>query len=132
MRALILLVVLASVAHAKPKRARPKQATTQMSAKDAAIVMRFFDHFIDVMKGAMDCQAVAGRINLVIDRNRELVRLIAEASAQGRQMPKPMQDKMTLRMTKELMPVVEPCMSDPDVVAAFGRFLTPRPQPQIN
>lgn len=143
MRAVLVILALTSVADARPKprskRALPVKESVlitapdpnEMSPADGQIALSFFDHFMLVMKGAMDCSTVASRINFVIDHNRELIRLMSEATAKGIRIPKDVQDKLNARMMKDLMPVLQACISDPDVMAALERFQPRKPQPPI-
>ena len=134
---LVVMIALASTAEAKPSKRPKKQvvhdrdalaplpepaAPKEMSREDGQIVLSFFNHFIDMVKLAKgDCGGVATAMNIVIDRNGELLRMITEAQDKGIAFPKFVNDALTKRTT-ELIPLFTHCGDDPDVLAASERM----------
>jgi hypothetical protein len=128
-------VVKPSPAKLPPPPIVEPTAPNELSPEDSAIVMRFFNHMIDLVVAAKgDCGQIASSLNLLLDQNRELLRKMAAANAAGKQLPKAMTDKMTKR-AMELMPLVTKCGDDPDVQDVLARLQNenkkPEP-PQIN
>jgi hypothetical protein len=104
-------------------------AKEEISAAEAQKVLDFFNKFADAIVANKDsCPKMAVAINGVIDTNKAFIEQANKMKADGKKLPKAVEDKMGARM-KEFLPMVMKCKDDKDVAAAMQRMDKPDAKP---
>jgi hypothetical protein len=100
----------------------PKATDNTPSKADVDKFIAFFDKLVDIVVADKDaCPKMAADVNVLIDKNQDLLKMGAEAKAKGMQLPKEAQDHM-MASTKKMMGGMQKCGGDKDVQKAFQRM----------
>ena len=92
-------------------------AAAEMPAAQVTKFLAFFDKLVDTMKAAKeDCGKLATNIDTLVDGNVALLKELAALGAQGKQLPKAAEDKLTARMGE--VATQQKCFADPAVQGA--------------
>ena len=114
--------VFATRSFADDKKPAPAPAASEVDAAGVAKFLAFWDKFVDtVVADAKSCPKMATDINALIDANKDLLAMAAEAQKAGKKLPKSAQDHM-MGSIKKLMPAMQACQNDKAVQAAMMRM----------
>jgi tRNA U34 5-carboxymethylaminomethyl modifying GTPase MnmE/TrmE len=106
--------------------ASPARAET-ISDADAQRFVTFFEKFIAiVVANQNDCPKMATGIHAHLDANAALLKQMADARAQKKQLPPAVKAKMEQKVKNELAPALQKCAQDKAVQAALARMERPR------
>ena len=106
--------------------ASPARAET-VSEADAQRFVTFFEKFIAiVVANQNDCPKMATGIHAHFDANAALLKQMADAKAQKKQLPPAVKAKMEQKIKNELSPALQKCAQDKAVQAALSRMDRPR------
>lgn len=127
-RTVTIALVLATTAFATrtsfadDKKPAPAPAAAEVDSAAVAKFLVFWDKFVDtVVSDAKSCPKMATDINALIDANKELLQMAADAQKAGKKLPKSAQDHM-MGSIKKLMPAMQACQADKAVQAAMMRM----------
>jgi hypothetical protein len=138
-RTLALVALLVSTASAQPakpdnkapaaeKKAEPKSdqksGREEIPTETAEKYLGFFNKLMDtIVQNKDSCTKMAAGINAHVDANHELVVQMNKDKADGKKMPKAIEEKMQARV-KEMVPAMQRCGTDKEVQAAIKRMDT--------
>jgi hypothetical protein len=117
LRAWLVTVCLAGVAHAQEPQAR-----TQMSASEVKIWLGFFDKLVETVAGSRGtCEQLATDVAGLVDQNKTAITIARDARAKGRKLPEAAQQRM-LEGVKRMVPTLQKCGEHDKVRAAFAKL----------
>lgn len=95
-----------------------------VSEADAQRFLAFFEKFVGlVVTNQDDCAKMAGAINGLIDANQALLKDVAEARSQNKELPPAIKDKIEKQAREQLTPAItKKCSADKTVQTAFMRM----------
>jgi hypothetical protein len=108
---------------------KPAEARQMVPEAEARRFYAFFERLTAiVVADQADCPRMAKQVNAHVDANQELLKALAEAIQDHKELPPAIKDRIAKKLANELSPALKKkCVKDQTVTRAMARIRPPAP-----